>query len=96
MPKLGIDDSSPASSSGVPRSSSKAGIRKATPLMKMNALAVTSSETTTIDQRRPALSPTAFVDSVVIDSCCHANDRDLCGNRPGCADPQPASALQLG
>ncbi len=53
MPKLGIDDSSPASASGVPRSSSSAGIMNATPLMKTKALAVTSSETTTIDQRRP-------------------------------------------
>ncbi|BBX48926.1 hypothetical protein GCM10009641_00280 [Mycobacterium cookii] len=61
MPKLGIDDNSPASASGVPRSSSSAGIRKATPLMNTKALAVTSKEMMTIDQRRPVLSPTVPV-----------------------------------
>ena len=73
MPKLGIDDSKPASASGVPRSSSRAGIRKATPLMKTNALAVTTSETTTIDQRRPVLSPTVPVGSVGINPCSHSD-----------------------
>src|SRR6201985_2023789 len=73
MPKLGIDDSNPASANGVPWSSSSAGIRKATPLMKMNALAVTRSETTTIDQRRPALIPTVPVGSVGIDPCSHSH-----------------------
>src|ERR1700761_5172267 len=71
MPKLGIDDSNPASARGVPWSSSRAGIRKATPLMKMNALAVTRSETTTIDQRRPTLIPTVPVGSIGIDPCSH-------------------------
>src|ERR1700759_1472861 len=73
MPKLGIDDSKTDSAKGVPWSSSSAGIRKATPLMKMNALAVTRSETTTIDQRRPALIPTAPVGSVGIDPCSHSH-----------------------
>jgi 2-keto-4-pentenoate hydratase/2-oxohepta-3-ene-1,7-dioic acid hydratase in catechol pathway len=48
----------------------------ATPLMKTNALAVTKSETTTIDQRRPALSPTVPVGSVGIDQCSHSNTID--------------------
>src|ERR1700744_6065171 len=73
MPKLGIDDSNPASANGVPSSSSSAGIRKATPLMKMNALAVTRSEKTTIDQRRPALIPAVPVGSVGIDPCSHSH-----------------------
>jgi len=73
MPKLGIDDSKPASASGVPRSSSNAGIRKATPLMKTNTLAVTTSETMTIDQRRPVLRLTVPVGSVGIDPCSHSD-----------------------
>src|ERR1700761_8170756 len=73
MPKLGIDDSNPASANGVPWSSSSAGIRKATPLMKVNALAVTRSETTTIDQRRPVLTPTVPLGSVGIDPCSHSH-----------------------
>ena len=73
MPKLGIDDSKPASASGVPRSSSRAGIRNATPLMKTNALAVTTSDTTTIDQRRPALSLTVPVGSIGINPCSHSD-----------------------
>ncbi len=73
MPKLGIEDSKPASASGVPRSSSIAGIRKATPLMNTNALAVTTNETTTIDQRRPVLIPTVPFGSVGIDPCSHSH-----------------------
>ena len=73
MPKLGIDDSKPASASGVPRSSSRAGIRNATPLMNTNALAVTTNETTTIAQRRAVLGPTVLVGSVGINPCSHSH-----------------------
>jgi hypothetical protein len=41
--------------------------------MKMNALAVASSETATIDQRRTALSATVPVGSVGIDPCSHSH-----------------------
>jgi 2-keto-4-pentenoate hydratase/2-oxohepta-3-ene-1,7-dioic acid hydratase in catechol pathway len=41
--------------------------------MKMNALAVTRSETTTMDQRRPVLIPTVPVGSVGIDPCSHGH-----------------------
>src|ERR1700759_2838652 len=89
MPKLGIDDNNPASARGVPWSSSSAGIRKATPLMKTNALAVTRSETTTIDQRRPVLILTVPVGSVGIDPCLHrpCDWWGRSGDGPGCADP---------
>ncbi|GFG64125.1 hypothetical protein MKUB_16150 [Mycobacterium kubicae] len=55
MPQLGIDASKPAWANGVSRLLCNAGIRKATPLMNRNELAVTSSETTTIDQRAAEL-----------------------------------------
>src|SRR6516162_11160380 len=56
MPQLGIDDSRPASASGVPRVASSEGIRKAIPLMKRKELAVTNSDTTMTLQRTRALS----------------------------------------
>jgi hypothetical protein len=45
----------------------------ATPLMKTKTLAVTTSETTTINQRRPGLSPTVPVGSVGINPCSHSD-----------------------
>jgi hypothetical protein len=72
MPQLGIDDNRLASVSGVPRDVSRAGIRKATPLMKRKEVAVTTSETTTIDQRAPVLGGALAVASFAINSCLHA------------------------
>ena len=54
MPQLGIDDNRVASVSGMPRRASSEGIRKATPLMKGDELAVTPNEMIMIDQRAPA------------------------------------------
>ena len=71
MPQLGIDDNRLASVSGVPRIASSEGIRKATPLMKRKELAVTTSETTMIDQRAPVLSWPVPVGSVGIRPCSH-------------------------
>jgi hypothetical protein len=55
MPQLGIDASKLACVSGVPREAYSLGIRKATPLIKRNELAVTDSDTTTINQRATTL-----------------------------------------
>src|SRR5882757_6949125 len=55
MPQLGIDDNRLACASGIPRATSREGIRKATPLMNRKELAVTPSETIIIHQRAPAL-----------------------------------------
>src|SRR5579884_2426545 len=55
MPRLGIDESSPASAKLIPRSASSAGIRNAMPLMKAVAHNVAASEIASRDQRRVAL-----------------------------------------
>src|SRR5438445_13486381 len=71
MPQLGIDDNRPASVSEMPRLACSEGIRKATPLMKRKELAVTPSETITIDQRAPVLSWPVSFGSVGIRPCSH-------------------------
>ncbi|GBE66370.1 hypothetical protein MFM001_28320 [Mycobacterium sp. MFM001] len=69
MPKLGIAANKPASASAVPRSASSAGIRNATPLMKMKALAVTASEIATIDHRAPVPIDSAAIRYIVPHAC---------------------------
>jgi hypothetical protein len=59
--------------------------------MKMNALAVTRSETTTIDQRRPVLIPTVPFGSVGIDPCSHSHV--IAGAE---AAPGPAARTSIG
>ena len=57
--------------------------------MKTKALAVTSKETTTIDQRRTAPGPTVPVESVGIKSCSHSEVR--CGQ----SDTGPAARTSI-
>jgi hypothetical protein len=57
--------------------------------MKTNALAVTTSETTTIDQRRPVLSPTGPVGSVGINPCSHSDVNAGAKAKPGPAAQIP-------
>src|SRR6202044_3727006 len=70
MPQLGIDDNRLAWVSGVWRSASSAGIKKATPLMNRKEVDVTISETIMIDQRALGPSWPAVSTSVAIP---HAN-----------------------
>ena len=55
MPKLGIDDSRPASARSSPRSVCRVGMRNAAPLMKTLAHSVAVSAIASIDQRRSVL-----------------------------------------
>ncbi len=61
MPELGIEANNPAWANEVPRRSTSAGIRKATPLMNRKELDVTPSEINVIDQRAPRLNDPAAV-----------------------------------
>src|SRR6185312_7045 len=70
MPQLGIEASSPASSSRIPREALSDGIKNATPLMKRNELAVARSETIMIDQRAPAPISGVAAESVCIPHAC--------------------------
>src|SRR5215218_1207272 len=60
-PKLGIDDSRPASARSSPRSLCSIGMRNAAPLMNTLALVVAVSAMTSIDQRRAVLIASADI-----------------------------------
>ena len=55
MPKLGIDDRSPACARSSPRSVCNVGMRKAAPLMNTFENSVVLSAMASIDQRRTVL-----------------------------------------